>query len=106
MRFQVPQFIETETKIVGPLTLKQFLWVAAGAAIIFFLFMMTQGSFVFYLIAVPTALLFGALAFIKVNDLPLIEYAAYMLTYILNPKSYVFKKEDEEQPWQTNQPNN
>ena len=32
MRFQLPQFIETEVKIVGPFTLQQFLWVAGGAA--------------------------------------------------------------------------
>ncbi len=31
MRFQVPQFIETETKIVGPFTLKQFLYIALGS---------------------------------------------------------------------------
>ena len=33
MRFQVPQFIEVEDKIFGPLTLKQFLYTAGGAAV-------------------------------------------------------------------------
>ena len=33
MQFQVPQFIETEDKVVGPLTLRQFMYIAgAGAA--------------------------------------------------------------------------
>ena len=27
MQFQVPQFTETETKLIGPFTLKQFLWL-------------------------------------------------------------------------------
>ena len=31
MRFQVPQFTEVEDKIVGPLTLKQFIYLAGAA---------------------------------------------------------------------------
>jgi hypothetical protein len=38
MQFQVPQFIETEDKIIGPLTLKQFFYVAAAALVSFSLF--------------------------------------------------------------------
>ncbi|TSC61742.1 MAG: SsrA-binding protein, partial [Parcubacteria group bacterium Athens0416_74] len=30
MQFQVPQFIEVEDKIVGPLTFKQFVFIAGG----------------------------------------------------------------------------
>ena len=33
MRFQLPQFIETETKLVGPFTLKQFIYLAGGASV-------------------------------------------------------------------------
>ena len=38
MQFQVPQFVEVEDKIVGPLTLKQFLYVggAVGASLLLF----------------------------------------------------------------------
>ena len=30
MKFQVPQFIETEEKIIGPFTVKQFIFIAIG----------------------------------------------------------------------------
>ena len=33
MQFQVPQFIEVEDKIFGPLTFKQFVYVAGGAGL-------------------------------------------------------------------------
>ena len=39
MQFQVPQFIETEDKIVGPFTLRQFIYVAGaglGSVILYF----------------------------------------------------------------------
>ena len=35
MRFQVPQFIEIEDKIIGPLTIKQFIYIAGGAGMCF-----------------------------------------------------------------------
>ena len=35
MRYQVPQFIDVEDKIFGPLTLKQFLYVAGGSGFSF-----------------------------------------------------------------------
>ena len=97
MRFQLPQFIETETKLVGPLTLKQFLWVAGGAAILFLLFTVTQGSFLFFIAGIPIAAIFMALAFAKIGGMPLINYIAYLLSYLLNPKRYVFEKKDNEQ---------
>ena len=93
MRFQLPQFIETETKLVGPLTLKQFLWTASGAAIVFLLFMATRGGFIFFAAGIPVAAIFLALAFLKMEGIPLINYIAYLLSYLLNPKRYLFKKE-------------
>ena len=96
MRFQLPQFIETETKLVGPLTLKQFLWVAGGAAIVFLLFQTTGGGFVFFAAGIPIAAIFLALAFLKIEGVPLINYLAYLLSYLLNPKKYIFKKEKED----------
>src|SRR3989344_8148223 len=94
MRFQIPQFIETEVKIVGPFTLYQFLWVAGGAAMLFLLFMFTKG-FLFIALALPIAAIFIAMAFVKVDGVPLLVYASYGLSYILNPKKYVFKKETD-----------
>ena len=96
MRFQLPQFIETETKLVGPLTLKQFLWVAGGATLVFLLFQTTGGGFIFFAAGIPIAAIFLALAFLKIEGVPLINYLAYLLSYLLNPKKYIFKKEKED----------
>ncbi|OGN02669.1 MAG: hypothetical protein A2655_03070 [Candidatus Yanofskybacteria bacterium RIFCSPHIGHO2_01_FULL_43_42] len=95
MRFQLPQFIETETKLVGPLTLKQFLWVAGGVSILFLLFTTTQGGFIFFAAGVPIAAIFLAFAFLKIDGMPLINYIAYLLSYLLNPKRYIFRKDED-----------
>ena len=94
MRFQLPQFIETETKIIGPFTLQQFLWIAGGASFVFLLFTLVRGV-LFLVLAIPIAVIFLALAFFKIDGVPLIIYASYGLSYLTNPKKYIFKKENE-----------
>lgn len=94
MKFQVPQFIETETKLIGPFTLKQFLWLASGGAVIF-LFFMVLNRFVFFMLAVPIGALSVSLAFVRINETPLMSYIFYSVMYFLNPKQFMFKKEDD-----------
>ena len=93
MRFQVPQFIETETKIVGPLTLKQFLWLGFGGAILTFLYI-TLPHIAFFVLAIPITGLFVALAYVKIDNIQLFNYIIYALSYSLNPRRYLFKKEE------------
>jgi hypothetical protein len=38
MRYQVPQFIDVEDKVIGPLTIKQFIYLAGGAGMCFVIF--------------------------------------------------------------------
>lgn len=94
MRFQVPQFIETESKIVGPLTLKQFIWVAFGVGLLLVLFRILSGVMLF-LASTVIIFVFGALAFYRINGMPLIEYITTALSYAFKPKKYLFKKEQK-----------
>ncbi|MEK7579668.1 MAG: PrgI family protein [Patescibacteria group bacterium] len=91
MRFQVPQFIETETKIVGPLTWKQFIWVAIGVGLLLLLFRIASGT-VFVFLSIIVIAVFGGLAFLRIENLPLIEYLSRALGFALGPKKYLFKK--------------
>jgi len=95
MKFQVPQFVELETKIVGPFTLKQFLWVAAGGSTLILFYILFEGLW-FFIFAIPILIIFGGLAFLKIEGIPLLNYVSYMFSYILNPRKYTFKKEDEQ----------
>lgn len=90
MRYQVPQFIETETKLIGPLTLKQFLWVAGGLSMSILEFMFLKGFFRLGAIILTFAF-FGSLAFIKIEGQPAVNFLAYMLSYALGSKKYLFK---------------
>ncbi|MBI2670265.1 MAG: PrgI family protein [Candidatus Yanofskybacteria bacterium] len=96
MRFQVPQFIETETKIVGPFTFKQFLFLAVGAVIIFILqYVITSFTFLI-IVALPIAALSIALAFYRIDGIPLPQYLLMALSYATGAKRYQFTKENKQ----------
>ena len=90
MQFQVPQFIETEDKIVGPLTLKQFLYAAGSGGFCFMLFFQLQ----FWLWVILTAIIGGitiAFIFVKVNGRPLPAVVFAALAYYWHPRLYLWK---------------
>ncbi|KKT14996.1 MAG: hypothetical protein UW83_C0031G0003 [Parcubacteria group bacterium GW2011_GWD1_44_9] len=91
MRFQVPQFIEIEDKLFGPLTFKQFVYVAGGVglSVILFLFLPT---FLAIIIALPIVLFAAALAFYKVNSKPFVNVVEAFVKYTLTNKLYIWKK--------------
>lgn len=93
MRFQVPQFIETETKIIGPLTWKQFIWVALGVGLLLILFRFLTGFWLIFISMIVIAV-FGAMAFLRIEEMTLIEYLMKALGFALGPKKYLFKKDN------------
>jgi hypothetical protein len=95
MRYQVPQFIEVEDKIFGPLTIKQFLYVGGGVAIGFILWN-TLPKFIAVIIALPLVIFFIALAFYKYNDRPLIFTVEGAVKYFFSKKLYIWNKKPKE----------
>ncbi len=94
MQFQVPQFIEIEDKVFGPLTIKQFLYLAGGAGFSYILYALLPSyiSYIFILIVVGFSL---ALAFYKVNEKPFILMVEAAFNYVLSKKLYIWKKQDK-----------
>lgn len=94
MNFQVPQFIETEDQIIGPLTLREFLYLAFGGGLIFLLF--------FFLNTIPW-IIFGfligsvaaAFAFLKVNGRPLATAFVAAVNFYWKPRFYLWQREKE-----------
>lgn len=91
-QFQVPQFITVEDKVVGPLTVKQFLYVAAGAVIIAMAYKFLK-PFLFLPIAAVIGSLAAALAFLKINEtaFPVIMKNAFL--YLTRPHLYLWRQE-------------
>ncbi len=91
MRFQVPQFIETETKAIGPLTFTQAAWVGIGGFFVFIAFTLFP-IVVAIIISIVVIPVFLALAFMKINNIPLVIYLIKYISYLINPKQYRYKR--------------
>lgn len=97
MQFQVPQFIETEDKIVGPFTLRQFLYVGGAGGLSFLLyFTVTTGIWVIFSIFIVGAGL--ALAFVKINGRPLVGVLLSAAHFYWQPQIYVWQPEHPSLP--------
>ena len=91
MQYQTPQFIEVEDKVFGPLTIKQFIYLAggAGAAVVVLRIFGFMPGILFTLPLVALAL---ALAFYKVNNKPFINVMESAIKYFFTNKLYIWKK--------------
>ena len=94
MRFTVPQFIEIEDKIFGPLTWKQFLYVGGGGGIATAIFL-TQPFWVFVLLGVPIGGFAAALAFYPINNRPFSVFLESAFTYFMSDRRYFWRQEQE-----------
>lgn len=92
MEFPVPQFIEMETKIVGPLTWRQFIFVGGAGTIIFFLYFIIKHFYLFLAIAFVLTVSSIGLAFVKIGGHPLPSVLMNFITYTLSSKLYIWKK--------------
>lgn len=94
-QFQVPQFIETEDKIVGPLTLREFGYLAVAGAVAFGAFFIFE-FFLWLIMAAFLGLLSAVLAFIKVNGRSITTILrAALAYYVLEPRLYTFRRPPE-----------
>ncbi len=98
MRFQVPQFIEVEDKIFGPLTLKQFIYLAGGGGLSFVIYVFINNLLISILPIIAVLALSAALAFYKVNNRPIINVMESAFKYFFGGKLYIWKKSETPRP--------
>jgi hypothetical protein len=102
MRFQVPQFIEVEDKIFGPLTLKQFIYLAGGGGLSFIVYVFLNSV---TLAIVPIILIMAisaAFAFYKINPRqPFVNTVEAAFKYYLGNKLYIWRKVEKPRPRNT-----
>lgn len=90
-QYQVPQFIEVEDKIFGPLTLKQFIWLAGGGGLCLLMFTLLP-LYLTVLLGIPVMALSAGLAFFQVNGRPLIHAMEHAFGYFFGSKLYLWQQ--------------
>ncbi len=92
MNFQVPQFIDIEDRIVGPLTLKQFGFIAVAFLLSIGLFYILAFWF-WVIITVFLASLAAGLAFTRVSGRALAPFLLSAFTFYWRPRRFLWQHE-------------
>ncbi|MFH1129450.1 MAG: PrgI family protein [Patescibacteria group bacterium] len=91
MQFQVPQFIDIEDKVIGPMTIKQFLYLLTSGVTIFIIYKILN-IVATIILAIPIAGIGIALAFVRVSNQPFVNFIKNFMGFIKKPDFYVWKK--------------
>lgn len=90
-QFVVPQFIDVEDKIIGPLTVRQFIIMMVGGFFLFLEFRLADFG-LFILEGLVTLFLVALFAFFKVNGMPFHFFFVNFVATINKPKIRTWQK--------------
>ncbi len=92
MKFTVPQFIDAEDKIIGPITTRQFIILIITAIIMFITY--SLASFTLFVILGILELVFGGvIAFVKINGQPFHYFLLNLVQTFSKPRIRVWDKQ-------------
>ncbi|MFH1451307.1 MAG: PrgI family protein [bacterium] len=96
MRFQIPQFIERESKIAGPLSFKQFIFIVVAGVIVVGLWVVfaDKNFFLFLLSSIIVLGATAALAFMKVDGRTLPSFLYNAIFFSFSNKLYLWEKKE------------
>jgi hypothetical protein len=94
-QFQVPQFIDVEDKIFGPLTIKQGIYLIGGLGLITLLYLLNLPRIIFLFLAAIVGGFFGALAFLTINGQPFVVVLNNAINHVTHPRLYIWKRDQK-----------
>jgi len=90
-QFVVPQFIDVEDKVIGPITVRQFIIMLSGGAFIFVAYKLSDFT-LFLLQFVLVAGLTLVIAFVKINGRPIHYFLLNVAQTSRRPKIRIWQK--------------
>ena len=93
MQFRVPQFIDIEDKILGPLGWKQLAYIVAGLGLVYIIFRVSSSKLIATILSIPALCIFGALAFIRINNRDFLSISEDAVKYFFSDKIYTWQKD-------------
>lgn len=97
MQYKVPQNVDMADKVIGPLTLRQFMIILIGAAAIILLNFTFVGylRILFWFFAAAISSVVCAFSFVKYGDQDLEIFALSAYKSLTSPRQRIWKKTDE-----------
>ena len=95
-QFQVPQFIDVEDKILGPITMRQFFIMIIPLGVGILLYFLLKFWLVI-IIEIPVTIGCAVFAFFHPYGMRFSKFFSAFLSYSLKPRMFIWKHEEEEQ---------
>jgi len=97
MQFVVPQFIDVEDKVIGPISVRQFIIILAGVGLIFLgyelIYRLNNNFWIFLGSAIVMGLITIVMAFVKVNGRPFHLFLLNLIVTIREPRLRIWNKQ-------------
>lgn len=90
-QFVVPQFIDIENRIIGPITVRQFLIMLVAGLFIFICYKLSNFTS-FIIETVIIVVIFGLIAFFKVNGQPVHYFVLNFIQTLIRPRLRIWQK--------------
>jgi len=91
MRFQVPQFVDIEDRIIGPLTLKMFAYYAIAGLVLVPLYVLLDLS-LFITLALPILGIAALFAHVRLQGQPFITIVSHAAQFYVSPRAYLWRR--------------
>lgn len=91
MLINVPQYIDIEDKVAGPLTMKQLGWMILMGIILLILWNVLPFAG-FLVVGFPVVIFFVALSFFKPYGQPMGSFLIHGITFLFKPKIYIWRR--------------
>jgi hypothetical protein len=97
----VPQYIDVEDRIAGPLTWKHLGWFFAGGGVMLIAYALLD-RMTFYIAAFIIGIITVALAFVRPNGVSMAQFIGYGFGFLFRPKVYTWEREIQKNPIKSN----
>jgi hypothetical protein len=95
MQFQVPQFLDVEDKIIGPFTMKQFVYIVGGVGLGYMAQRYVSFLGIGYILGLGFVLLGVALAYYRPNKKPFADMIESGFNFIKSSRLYVWRRQEK-----------
>jgi len=92
-QFQVPQFIEVEDRILGPVTMRQFFIMLIPITLTIIMYFILD-LWLAIVLAIPSFIITAIFAFVRPNGMTFMKFVSSFLSYTFKPRLYIWKREE------------
>jgi hypothetical protein len=93
MRFKVPQNIDMQDRVIGPLTMVQFVELVVAFGVGYMVYNSLPSPLSWFVL-IPVAILSLAVVFLKVNERPFHIFLLSVIQYFTSPRQRLWKQDE------------